>query len=187
MNHKTLSDLEAGLPAIRQSPKDVGVLQLIVRRPVSEQREVLRAAQLDVVEGLVGDSWRVRTSHDSPDFETQLTLMNSRAITLIAGEKEQWPPAGDQLFVDLDLSGDNLPPGTRLAIGEAIVSVTAVPHTGCRKFSARFGSNALKFVNSAEGRRLNLRGVNAKIVQAGAIRVGDRVMVERVLADAMHQ
>lgn len=182
MINVTLSQLEAGLPAIRESPKTEGLLELIVCRPDVNQREVLVEGELDPAEGLVGDAWRAKSMarKGSPDFETQLTLMNARAIGLIAGEREHWPPAGDQLFVDLDLSGENLPPGTQVSIGAAIVEVTAEPHTGCWKFSARFGPDALKFVNSPQGRRHNLRGVNARILRGGRIRVGDRVTVERL-------
>ena len=95
--------------------------------------------------------------------------MNARSTALVAGDRERWPLAGDQLYVDLDLSGEHLPPGTRLAIGTAVLEVTADPHTGCKKFSARFGLEALMFVNSPEGRALNLRGINTRIVQAGTV------------------
>jgi MOSC domain-containing protein len=174
-----LSSLEAGLDAIRESPKDAGVLQLIVRRPGVDAREVLEAATLDVAEGLSGDSWsrrgssRSRAGESYPDM--QLNVMNARAIALVAGSRDRWALAGDQLYIDLDLSADNLPVGTRLSIGSAIVEVTAVPHTGCSKFAARFGVDAARFVNSPAGRTLNLRGINAKVVQSGSVRVGDVV------------
>jgi hypothetical protein len=175
----TLQELEAGLETIRQSPQDSGALELIVRRPQTEERELPDAAELDVVEGLVGDNWRTRGSSRTADGsahpDMQLTLMNVRAVALVAQDRSRWPLAGDQLYVDLDLSQDNLPPGTRLAIGEAVVEVTAVPHTGCKKFAARFGVDAMKFVNTPEGKRLQLRGINAKVVQAGKIQVGDIV------------
>jgi hypothetical protein len=179
MQEVTMADLEAGLEGIRQSPKEMGVLELIVRRPQTEQREVLTQGHLDQVDGLVGDNWRTRGSSRTADGsahpDMQLTLMNSRVITLIAGEKERWPLAGDQLFVDFDLSADNLPPGTRLALGSAVVEVTAEPHTGCKKFMARFGQDALKFISSPMGRALQMRGINTKVVQPGQIRVGDSV------------
>jgi MOSC domain-containing protein YiiM len=105
----------------------------------------------------------------------QLNLMNARAIALLAQEKDRWSLAGDQLYVDLDLSEENLPPGTQLAIGAAIIEVTDQPHTGCKKFMARFGADALKFVNSPVGKGLHLRGVNARVVQPGAIHTGDVV------------
>ncbi|MBI3492561.1 MAG: MOSC domain-containing protein, partial [Acidobacteria bacterium] len=134
---------------------------------------------LDPEDGLVGDSWKIRASNRSPDGrahrDMQLNIMNSRVIALVAQEKDRWSLAGDQLFVDLDLSEENLPPWTRLALGDAIVYVTDQPHTGCGKFIARFGVDAVKFVNSTVGRQLHLRGINARVVQAGTIRVGDRV------------
>lgn len=172
-SHLTQSELEAGLEEIRRSPRDAGTLQLIVRRSQSEQREVLQRAELDLAEGLVGDCWSAGPRPASRD--TQLTLINARAIALIAVRPERWPLAGDQLYVDLDLSAANLPPGTRLSIGAAVVEITAEPHTGCGKFRERFGSAALQFVNSPVGRALNLRGVNAQVVTAGAIRHGDCV------------
>jgi MOSC domain-containing protein YiiM len=175
--HLTMSELEAGLEVIRQSPWDAGVVELIVRRPQPGTREVLAEGRLDLAEGLVGDSWRSRgssgTSDGSAHPEAQLTLMNARAIALLAPERERWPLAGNQLYVDLDLSGENLPPGTRLALGSAVIAVTALPHTGCQQFRERFGTDALRFVNSPVGRQLNLRGVNAKVVQPGVVRVGD--------------
>ena len=175
--HLTLSELEAGLDDIRQSPRDAGVIELIVRRPQAGAREVLAEGRLDLAEGLVGDSWRSRGSSSTPDGaanpDAQLTLMNVRAVALIAQERERWPLAGDQLYVDLDLSGENLPPGTRLALGSAVIAVTALPHTGCQQFRERFGTDALRFVNSPVGRQLNLRGINAKVVQPGVVRAGD--------------
>jgi len=179
IKHLTVKELEAGLDEIRRSPRDEGVLALIVRRPQTDQREVLAEGQLDLVEGLVGDNWQTRgsssTEDGSADFDRQLTLMNSRVIALIATENARWPLAGDQLFIDMDLSSQNLPPGTRLKLGSAIVEVSAAPHTGCNKFVSRFGADAMKFVNSPVGRQLCLRGINAKVVQSGDIRVGDVV------------
>jgi len=175
----TLEELQAGLDVIYQSPKDDGVLEMIVRRPENGEREVLEFGELNISEGLVGDKWYLRRSPGTtdrlPNPETQLTLMNSRAIQLIAQRKERWKLAGDQLFVDLDLSGENLPPGTRLRIGSSVIEVTAQPHTGCKKFMSRFGVDALKFVNSPVGKQLNLRGINAKVVKPGEVHVGDRV------------
>ena len=179
MVHLTIAQLEAGLETIRQSPKDEGVLDLIVRRPQVGEREVLEAGRLDPEEGLVGDTWKKRASSRSADGlahpDMQLNLMNSRTIALIAGDQSRWPLAGDQLFVDFDLSEENLPPWTRLALGEAVIEVTDQPHTGCGKFIARFGVDAAKFVNSTIGQQLHLRSINARIITAGAIRVGDRV------------
>jgi hypothetical protein len=179
VKHLTTEELEAGLDFIRQSPKDGGALELIVRRPQVDERETLETGHLNLVSGLEGDNWKVRGSSATPDGsahpEAQLTLMNSRIIALIAGDKERWPLAGDQLYVDLDLGNENLPPGTRLAIGEAMIEVSAKPHTGCEKFISRFGLDAQKFVNSPVGKQLHLRGINTKIIRAGRICVGDVV------------
>jgi hypothetical protein len=175
----TTAELEAGLEAIRQAPKDQGVLELIVRRPEIGTREVLQEAELDLDQGLVGDTWGLRkstrTRDGSPHPDMQLNVMSSRVIGLLAQDKSRWPLAGDQLFIDFDLSEANVPSGTRLAMGTAIIEVTAEPHTGCQKFVSRFGVDAVKFVNSPLGRRLQLRGICAKVVQAGKIRVGDVV------------
>jgi MOSC domain-containing protein YiiM len=179
VRHLTIDELEAGLDAIRQSPTEAGVLEMIVRRPRPGEREVLKEGQLDLVAGLVGDNWRTRGSSQTPDGSShpdmQLTVMNARAIALVAQAKDRWPLAGDQLLIDMDLSTGNLPPGTRLAIGSAVIEVTAQPHTGCKQFAARFGRDAVKVVNSSEGKQLRLRGLNAKLVRPGVVRVGDVV------------
>jgi hypothetical protein len=176
ITHLTREQLEAGLDHIRQSPGDEGLLQLIVRRPSVETREVLEEAELSVTDGLVGDSWNMRpssrTADGSPHPDMQINIMNARAVALVAQEKERWHLAGDQLFLDMDLSKANLPAGSRIAIGTAILEVTAPPHTGCQKFVGRFGLDAMKFVNSEVGKELCLRGINAKVVQSGTIRVG---------------
>ena len=171
IRHLTREELEAGLESIRQSPTDDGIVELIVSRPRPSVREVLDRAELDPASGLLGDSWSTRVA--SPDPQTQLNVMNARVIALIAQDKARWPLAGDQLFVDLDLADDNLPPGSQLEIGSAVIEVSAEPHTGCGKFVERFGVDAMKFVNSPIGRKLHLRGINARVVRAGAVRVGD--------------
>ena len=179
MPHLTTEQLKAGLDEIRRSPSDNGVLEMLVRRPQTLEREILQEGQLDLALGLVGDNWKARGSRMTDDGaahpEMQLNLMNSRAAQLVAQSKDRWHLAGDQLFVDLDLSGENLPPGTRLSIGSAIIEVTPVPHTGCAKFVERFGADAMKFVNSPVGKELRLRGINAKVVQPGIVKVGDRI------------
>ena len=175
---RTAAELEAGLDDIRQSPTDTGTLRLIVRRPKSGVRETIDNAALNPDEGLAGDSWKKRgdfRTRGPADPETQVTIMNARAAALVAESEDRWALAGDQLFVDFDLSLENLPAGTQLAIGSAVLRVSATPHTGCKKFVERFGLDAMKFVNSPDGRALNLRGIYARVVQAGRIRVGDTV------------
>ena len=172
VRHLTRSELEAGLDGIRNSPRDNGVVELIVTRPASGLREMPDQAHLDPDQGMSGDNWAVRMT--APDPATQLTVMNARVIALIAPDRARWPLAGDQLYVDLDLADDNLPPGTQLEIGSAMIEVSVEPHTGCGKFVQRFGVDAMKFVNSPLGRQLHLRGINARVVRAGVVRVGDR-------------
>jgi len=179
MNHLTTSELEAGLEEIRNAPKNEGRLELIVRRPQVDEREILGEATLDLNDGLVGDSWKNRPSSRTPDGsphpDMQINIMNSRVTALVAQSRERWQLAGDQLYLDMDLSAENLPAGTRLAIGTAVLEITPPPHTGCHKFVARFGLDAMKFVNSELGRELRLRGLNAKVVQSGTIKVDDIV------------
>ena len=179
MEHPTAAALGDGLDDIRRSPADHGRVDLIVRRPAENAREVLAEARLDRAQGLVGDTWRARPSNLTPDRsphpDLQLTLMNSRVAALVAGGDERRQLAGDQMYVDLDLSRANLPPGTRLVLGSAVIEISDKPHRGCRKFAERFGQEALAFVNSPVGRELRLRGVNARIVATGTIHVGDAI------------
>ena len=179
IQYLTMEQLEAGLDDIRDAPKDSGVVHLIVRRPETLEREILDEGQLDTAEGLVGDNWRARgsgqTADGSADSECQITIMNSRVTDLVAQDKDRWHLAGDQLYVEMDISRENLPPGTRLGIGDAVLEVSAKPHTGCGKFVERFGADAMKFVNSAVGREMCLRGINTWVIQQGAVSVGDVV------------
>jgi hypothetical protein len=177
--HRTISELEAALDDIRRAPADGGRVELVVRRPAVGEREVLSEATLDLVEGLVGDNWRARWNRQAPDGapdpERQLNVMSARVSGLLAVDPARRQLAGDQLHVDLDLSEANLPPGTRLALGTALIEVTEPPHTGCAKFVERFGRDAMRFVNSPLGRQLRLRGLNAKVVAAGTVRPGDEI------------
>ena len=177
LEHLSMTDLVAGMEEIRQAPNDNGILKMIVRRPTVDEREVISEGQLTVEDGLVGDTWKVRLNRRTglPDTNAQITVMNARAIALLAQSEDRWSLAGDQLYVDLNIGEDNLPPGARLALGSAILEVSNEPHTGCKKFSSRFGVEAMKFVNSPEGKRLHLRGINTRVVQSGMIRVGDVV------------
>jgi hypothetical protein len=175
-----MSELEAGLDEIARSPRDNGVLAMIVRRPQVGEREILQEGQLDLVDGLVGDSWKNRSSRrtadGTPHPDMQLNLMNSRVVALVSQDTSRWHLAGDQLFVDFDLSAANVPAGTKLSIGSAVIEVTAQPHTGCSKFVERFGLDATKFVNAPEREDLHLRGINARVVRPGVLRVGDSIM-----------
>lgn len=175
----TAAELEARLDWVRQSPADHGRVELIVRRPAVEAREVLDEAQLTPTAGLVGDNWRRRESSSTADGsahpERQLTVMNARIVSLVAMHRDRWQLAGDQLYVDFDLSVENAPPGTRLQVGSSVIELTVPPHLGCAKFVERFGKEAMRFVNSPTGRELRLRGANAKVLVAGTARPGDPV------------
>ncbi len=168
--HLSADKLEQGVDHILASPSDVGTLKLIVIRPDVDQRETPAEGRLDIEQGLVGDNWSTRGTAD-PDM--QLNIMNARVIGLLAQTRDRWSLAGDQLYLDMDLSDENLPPGTQLSLGDAIIEVTEPPHTGCKKFAARFGADAVVFVNSRRGKKLNFRGINAKVIQSGDIKIGD--------------
>jgi len=176
VKHLTMQELEAALEHLRDAPKDDGVLQLIVCRPNVDQREEMDQAELDPVKGLIGDNWIVRPSSKTPDGsphpEMQINIMNVRVTALVAQQRERWSLAGDQLYLDMDLSKENLPAGSRIQVGSAVLEVSPLPHTGCAKFVSRFGVDAMKFVNSEVGKELCLRGINAKVVQAGVVKVG---------------
>jgi hypothetical protein len=176
MRYRTTEELMTGVEEIRRSPQGTGTVELVVRRPAVDEREVLVEGTLDVSLGLVGDTWKdrrsTRTDDGSPHPDMQLNLINARAAALFAGDRERWPLAGDQLYVDLDIGGAALPPGTRLQLGSAIIEVTDQPHRGCAKFSARFGRDALSFVNSPLGIEVNARGINARVVFGTNARLG---------------
>ena len=176
LNHLTMTQLEAAVDRIRESPKDNGVVEMIVRRPQIDTREVVAEAHFDVKDGLIGDSWMYRgsskTADGGPHPEMQVTIMNSRVVDLVAQAKERWPLAGDQLYIEMDLSKENLPAGSRIAVGSAVLEVSPLPHTGCHKFVSRFGLEAMKFVNSEIGLQLCLRGINAKVIEGGTVKLG---------------
>jgi len=177
--HLGRDELEAGLGEILRSPRDQGVLEAVVIRPATDAREMLRQCRLSAEGGVHGDSWAKACWLSLPDGrphpDVQVTIMNARTIALIAQDEARWPLAGDNLYVDLDLSAENLPPGTRLAIGSVVLEITAVPHNGCSKFAERFGLEATRFVNSKTGKRLHLRGIYARIATPGRVTVGDLV------------
>jgi hypothetical protein len=178
-SHLSQSELEAGLDHVKQSPKNHGVLEQIVIRPQEDERTILQKCDLSPRLGVHGDNWAngcwLSLPDGSPDPRVQVTLMNTRLIALIAQSQERWALAGDNLYVDLDLSQENIKPGQQLSIGSVILEVTEIPHKGCEKFVERFGAAANRFVNSKEGQRLSLRGIFARILQAGTVEVGDAV------------
>lgn len=175
--HASEEELNAGLERIRRSPDDIGILLMIVRRPDVDKREIIRTGELDVDRGLVGDNWNERGSTSTPDGQAnpaaQITIINSRVLELIAQLNERWALSGDQLVIDIDLSEENMPAGTRIAIGSAILEVSDKPHTGCAKFAQRFGKDALRFVSTPTAMKLRLRGMNTRIVKSGTVRPGD--------------
>lgn len=175
----TLEQLKTQLNHIQASPKESGRVLLIVRRPTTEEREVIAQGRLIPASGLEGDNWRERGStamtDGSANPEAEITLMNSRVIQALTQDETRWALAGDQFFVDFDLSEENIPAGSRLAMGSAILEVSPLPHNGCKKFSARFGVDALKFISMAENKPLRMRGINAKIIQAGDVKQGDPI------------
>jgi len=186
--HRTPEELAAFVPQLLAAPRDVGTLELVVRRPAPGEREVLDEGELDLAAGLVGDGWAQRGSSRTADGaahpEMQLNVMSARMVAFLAGDPARRPLAGDQLYLDLDLSHDNLPAGTRLTIGDptvrgAVIEVTQVPHTGCAKFVERFGAEGMRFVNGTVGRPMRLRGLNARVVVPGRVRPGDTVTVAR--------
>jgi hypothetical protein len=178
-HHRSLAELQAGLGHVRAAPRALGRLEMIVRRPAVDAREELEVGELTCEEGLVGDGWRHRSSSRTPDRsahpDMQLAIMGARAVELVAGDRARWALAGDQLFLDLDLTAENLPPGTRLELGTALLQVTPQPHTGCAKFLTRYGADSLRLLGSPEGRRLRMRGIYARVVRPGVVRRGDAV------------
>jgi MOSC domain-containing protein YiiM len=177
MEHLSRQRLEAGLGQILDSPRDDGQIVLVVRRPAVGVREMPEEVMLDAAAGLAGDNWLARgsrgTADGSADPQRQVTVMNARVAELVAGGTDRMPLAGDQLYIDLDLSVDNLPAGSFLAVGQAVLQVSEAPHLGCAKFVERFGAEAMRFVNSRVGRRLRLRGMNTRVIEPGIVRRGD--------------
>jgi hypothetical protein len=176
----TIASLEARLDHLRAAPADTGTLAMIVRRPDTGAREILDEGLLDETGGLLGDNWLSRaTSHaiaEGHHLDAMITVMSARMVALLGETEDVQALAGDQLSVDLDLSHDNLPAGSRIGLGEdAVLEVSAKPHAGCKKFLARFGADALGFVNGDVGSRMRLRGLNARVVRGGVIRPGDVV------------
>jgi len=186
MRHRTVAELEPRLEHLRASPRDVGTVELIVVRPGLGDRRVIQTGEIDQAVGLVGDTWSTRPARGRPDGsphpDKQVTVMNHRMVALLADEPEEQAMAGDQVYVDLDLSYDNLPVGSRLHLGSAVLEVTHPPHLGCPKFVRAFGAEAMQFVNSAAGRTLRLRGLNTRVVTSGTVGVGDNVRIDRAVS-----
>ncbi len=179
VSHRTEAEIWEGLAEIRKSPPDNGVLDAIVIRPGSEERLSLQQCRLSPEGGTEGDAWArgcwLKLPNGLPHPDVQICIMNSRMINLLAGERQRWELAGDNLFVDLDLSRENLQPGQSLQIGECVIEITEQSHNGCAKFSRRFGPSALQVVNSPTGKQLRLRGIYAKVLKAREVRVGNRI------------
>lgn len=175
--HRAMVELNAGLDYIQRSPRDSGKVEMIVVRPAHDERIVLDRCELSPDGGVHGDDWATMCGLKLPDGrsnpEVQVTIMNARLAEVIAPDRAHWPLAGDQIYADLDLSYANLPVGQRLALGTAVLEITAELHKGCAQFMARFGNDALKFISNDAGKHLNLRGIYAKIVQPGTVSVGD--------------
>ena len=179
IEYRTKEELEAGLPGILESPQDNGTLECIVIRPAPGERESLKISEISLAGGVHGDHWAngcwMTTEGGKPHPDVQICIMNARCIALIAGDKDHWPPAGDNLFVDLDLRPESLPSGIRLCIGSAMIEITDTPHNACASFVERYGKAAAVFVNGAKGKAMRLRGIYGRVVQDGQISVGDRI------------
>ena len=179
VNHLTMDEIMDNFADSSPSPRDGGVLEMIVRRPHDDERLEVIEADLDPVVGLVGDNWLERGSRKTDDGsahpDMQIAIMNSRILGLLAEDRSSWPLAGDQLYIDLDLDEENLPSGQLLSIGTAVLEITDMPHHACGKFTERFGKAATRFLNSEEGRNGRRRGIYARVVKAGTIRVNDVV------------
>jgi MOSC domain-containing protein YiiM len=175
MDQVAASRYDPALAAIQAAPADHGRLQLIVRRPAENEREIVEEALLDRENGLVGDRWAQRHAGNPVYLDAQLTIISTRLLAAIEPDRDRWPIVGDQLYVDFDLREETLPAGSRVAIGSAVIEISEAPHTGCAKFSARFGSDALRWINSSIGRAHRLRGLNARVVQTGTVRIGDAI------------
>lgn len=172
---RTFDELEAlwaGMPA---APRDAGSVRLLCIRREPGLHDTPDVAEVTVDGGLVGDRWAVGWQEHDPERRAQVTLMNAAVTELVAAGRQPLHEAGDNILVDFDISVDHLPPGTRVRIGEAVLEISAAPHTGCSRFAARFGQDALRWANWRHWRERRLRGVNCRVVEGGVVRVGDPV------------
>jgi hypothetical protein len=186
--YRTTAELTERLDHLLSAPADQGTVHLVVRRPASTEREILDEGYLDTAAGLVGDNWLSRATSRAiaagRHLEAQINVTSARMVGLLADSPQEQAYAGDQLYLDLDISMTNLPTGSRLAFGQpgaggGVIEISAKPHAGCAKFTARFGEDAMLFVNSDTGKQLRLRGFNARVVEDGPVRPGDVVRVVR--------
>lgn len=179
VRHLTTQEIEAGLPDVHASPKDHGELVAIFTRPAVGERRELQATEITAECGIPDDHWSKgcwkSLENGAPDPDVQISLMSSRFINLIASSRENWGLSGNNIFVDLDLTPENLPIGQKLKVGAAELVITAVPYTGCAKFIERYGRDACVYVNRGLGRDMRLRGVYGRVVKDGYIKVGDKV------------
>lgn len=171
-----LVDLETILEDVRNSPTEVGKILLIAVRPANGERLVVDQARMSTETGLEGDNWLDRSADkDNVSRHNQLTLMNSRFADAITPDGKGWELAGDQLYVDFDISLENAPAGTLLQVGGATIRISEEPHTGCAKFVRRFGREMLKMTQTDVGKDLRLRGVNASVIESGTVCTGDSI------------
>lgn len=175
--HLTRAELAAALPQVTAGPKDHGELKAIFVRPGPGQRLDVSSVAISSAGGLEGDHWAKgcwkSLPDGSPDPDVQVFIMNARFLDLIAQERSHWASCGNSFVADMDLGADNLPVGTRLKAGSAELEITAVPGTGCEAFIEWYGRDACVFVNTGEGKKNRLRGVYARVVKDGVVRIGD--------------
>ncbi|MGH8915938.1 MAG: MOSC domain-containing protein [Acidimicrobiia bacterium] len=171
--HLSTHQLNAGLDHILESPSDGGKVEMLIVRPTEDERLTPPGVEVSAGLGVHGDHWSTGRYREHPD--TQITIMNARVLDLVSGGRERWPVVGDNIIADLDISHANLVAGQKLEAGSAIVEITETPHTGCSKFSSRYGADALRFVNVGRGQELRMRGIYARVLQVGSISVGDHI------------
>lgn len=171
--YATLEHLERRLAALPEAPRNHGLVGLLVRRGEGGLREMPDRARLTPDGGVPGDAWG---RQKEPSLEAQIAVMQIDVAELITNG-QPLTLFGDGLFLALDLSAANLPPGSRVRAGAATLEVTPKSHNGCRKFLSRFGADALRFVSKPDLRHRNLRGIYMRVVEGGEVATGDPVAV----------